>query len=73
MFETEVIVLLAAAAGAVSGNLLSWVVRRIDGFVRGTSNKIDDEIWFTVREAMADALGYTDGEDDDEGDLPSGL
>ena len=57
MFEGAAItVLLAAAAGAVAGNLLGFVAKRIDEFVRGTSTKVDDAIWFTVREAMSDAL-----------------
>ena len=57
MFEgIEITILLAAAAGAVAGNFLSFVVKRIDAFVRGTSNKVDDAIWFTVREAMQEAL-----------------
>ena len=57
MFEgTGITVLLAAAAGAVAGNLLGFVAKRVDAFVRGTSIKIDDKVWFAVRDAMSDAL-----------------
>ena len=57
MFEvlTPVTILLAAAAGAVAGNFLGFVAKRIDAFVRGTSTKIDDVIWNAVRDAVQNA------------------
>ncbi len=53
MFESVgLTVLLAAAGGAVAGNLLSFVAKRIDNLVRKTDTKLDDKIWEAVRGAM---------------------
>ena len=75
MFEgTAITVLLAAAAGAAAGNLLGFLAKRVDNFVRKTDNKIDDMIWESVRGAMSEALDVyelTDKATKDE-DLSSG-
>ena len=58
MFEgTAITVLLAAAGGAVAGNLLSFLAKRVDNFVRKTETKLDDELWEAVRGGIASALG----------------
>ncbi len=57
MFEgTAITVLLAAAAGAVAGNLLGFLVKRVDNFVRKTDTKLDDKLWRAVRGAMDEVM-----------------
>ena len=57
MFEgTAITVLLAAAGGAVAGNLLGFLAKRVDNFVRKTDTKIDDRVWEAVRGAMGEML-----------------
>ena len=71
---TALTVLLAAASGAVAGNLLSFFAKRVDAIVRSTRTPIDDIIWETVRGAMDDSLrdlahGIVPADDDDEAEL----
>ena len=57
MFEGAALtVLLAAAGGAVAGNLLSAFVKKIDKVVRRTGTKVDDASWETVRGAMEEVM-----------------
>ena len=76
----ELIVGLAAAAGAMAGQAMSWAVKLIDALVRGTPTKLDDKVWAAVHGAMSEALEeiYPPFESEDEiplrdGTLPSEL
>lgn len=57
MFEgTAITVLLAAAGGAVAGNLLSFLAKSVDNLVRETDTKLDDKLWSIARGAMSEAM-----------------
>ena len=53
---TAITVLLAAAGGAVAGNLLGFLAKRVDNLVRKTDTKLDDRVWSVVRGAMKEAM-----------------
>ncbi len=68
IISPEVTIILAAAAGAVGGNLFGVAVKLIDGFVRGTPTRLDDKVWVAVRGAMSEAMeGWEEDDKDDEG------
>ncbi len=52
LLSPELILAIAAAAGALTANVSKWVFRWIGNYVRGTPNTLDDKIYRAVSNAV---------------------